>query len=153
MANQWSNDDDRLLEVLHDALRIKREMPPEFVASGKAAYVWRTIGVDLAALTYDSAWDLVESATLRSESATLRALTFVSGGLTIDLELTSEEVLGQITPPAGGTVTALADAGDLGTAVVDDLGFFVLGPVPDEPFRLICRIDSGITVLTGWVSP
>ncbi len=57
MAGQWWSDDDQLLEVLRDALTTAREVPPGLVAAGKAAYSWRTIDAELAALTYDSAWE------------------------------------------------------------------------------------------------
>ena len=85
MATQWWNDDDQLLEVLREAVTIAREMPADFVAVGKAAYAWRTIDAELAALTYDSAWQTEELSLTRAESAELRMLTFASEGLTIEL--------------------------------------------------------------------
>jgi hypothetical protein len=62
-------------------------------------------------------------------------------------------VLGQLDPPDTGTVTARDDAGELASAEVDELGFFALRPVPTVPYRLVCSVDSGITILTGWVTP
>jgi hypothetical protein len=153
MAGQWWTDDDQLLDVLQDALTITREMSPDFIDVGKAAYVWRTIDAELAALTYDSVWDGGELALTRADSAMLRTLTFGSDALTIELELTSDEVLGQISPPEGGTVSLRTDTEELGRATVDDLGFFIVRPVPGRPFRVLCQTDSGVTVLTGWVSP
>ncbi|WP_328324481.1 hypothetical protein OHA70_33420 [Kribbella sp. NBC_00382] len=154
MAGQWWTDDDQLLEVLRDALTSASEMPPGFVEAGKAVYAWRTIDAELAALTYDSAWEGAEvGATRAAESASLRRLTFASETLSIELELTGDEILGQVSPPQAGTVQLAAGADDLGTIPVDDLGFFVVRPVPSRPFRIICRTDSGAAALTGWVSP
>lgn len=158
MPDDWLSDDDRLLAVLADALDDARAVPPRFVEAGKAAYAWRTIDAELAALTYDSAADLELAGVLRADSATLRALTFAAADLTIELELTAEALLGQISPVEAGDVTAYSgpvtdEVSTIGTAVVDELGFFVLRPVPGEPFRLLCRTASGTTVLTGVVSP
>ncbi len=153
MAGPWWRDDDQLLELLRDAMSTAREMPAAFVDAGKAAYAWRTIDAELAALTYDSAWDAEELTLTRAESAMLRTLTFTSDALTIELELTPHEVLGQISPPQGGTVRLTADSEDVGTTPIDDLGFFIVRPAPRHPFRLVCQIAAGITVLTGWISP
>ena len=161
MVDQWWSSDDRLLEVLKDALSTEHAVPPEFIAAGKAAYAWRTIDAELAALTYDSANDLV-SAT-RAESATLRALTFASAGLTIELEVTPDALIGQISPVQAGRITAYVGATEpgaaeigsteAGSAVIDELGFFIIRPVPADTFRLLCQTASGTTVVTGPISP
>jgi hypothetical protein len=155
MADQWWNDDDQLMAVLQDALNAAADMPPEFVDAGKAAYAWRTIDADLAALTYDSAWDADQLSTAtRTEHATLRALTFASDELTIEVEITDDAVLGQIMPTQAGSVTiSVVDGPELGPVPIDELGFFVVRPVPAGAFRLLCRTASGATAITGWVSP
>lgn len=154
MAGQWWSDDDQLFEVLRDALTTAREVPPGLVEAGKAAYSWRTIDAELAALTYDSAWEGEEVVLTRAaESASLRRLTFASEAMSIELELTPGEMLGQVSPPQAGTVQLTDGSDGLGTTPVDELGFFVVRPVPRRPFQLICRTDSGATVQTGWVSP
>ena len=125
--------DDELLDALRDALVTTEEVPRAFVEAGKAAFVWRTIDAELAALTYDSAWDSPAVPAIRSESATLRSLTFASDGWTIEIELTPDGVLGQLDPPEAGTVSARGDGGKLASAEIDDLGFFALRPVPTAP--------------------
>ncbi|TDD46695.1 hypothetical protein E1263_36040 [Kribbella antibiotica] len=148
------NDDGQLLEVLRDALVTEQEVPRAFVEAGKAAFAWRTIDAELAALTYDSAWAGLEAAPVRSaESATLRSLTFASDGWTIEIELTPEGLLGQLDPPAAGEITARTDSGVLATGRVDELGFVVLKPLPKVPYRLVFVADDGPTILTGWVTP
>ncbi|WBQ08233.1 hypothetical protein [Kribbella sp. CA-293567] len=153
MDVQWWIDDEELLEVLRDAMSTAREMPAGLVAAGRAAYAWRTIDAELAALTYDSAWETEELALTRAESAELRTLTFSTEGLSIELELTPHEVLGQLSPPQPGTVRLSSDSDALGTLPIDDLGFFIVRPVPRHPFRVICETAAGFTVLTGWISP
>lgn len=153
MAGQWWNDDDELLEVLRETLIATRELPRDFVEVGKAAYAWRTIDAELAALTYDSAWGTAELSLTRAESAELRTLTFSSDGLIIELELTPDEVLGQINPPQPGTVRLATDSDTADATPIDDLGFFIVRPVPPHPFRVLCETTTGTTVLTGWISP
>jgi hypothetical protein len=162
MPDEWWSDDDRLLATLEDAVSSAQAVPSSFLAAGKAVYAWRTIDAELADLTYDSAADPELLSAIRAESATLRALTFASAGLTIEIEVTPEELLGQISPVQAGQVTAYAvtaeasgsteESSGLGTAVIDDLGFFVIRPLPAEAFRLLCRTASGTTVLTGLIS-
>lgn len=159
MPDEWWSDDDRLLATLDDAVSSARAVPSSFLAAGKAVYAWRTIDAELADLTYDSAADPELLSAIRAESATLRALTFVSAGLTIEIEVTPEGLLGQISPVQAGQVTAYAGTADAGeeksgfdTAVIDELGFFVIRPLPAEAFRLLCRTASGVTVLTGLIS-
>jgi hypothetical protein len=151
MDLDWN--DDELLDALRDALTTADDVPRTFVEAGKAAFVWRTIDAELAALTYDSAWDLPAPMAVRSESAILRSLTFASDGWTIEIELTPDGVLGQIDPAESGSVSARGDGGIFAAADIDDLGFFALRPVPTVPYRLVCTTGSGTTILTGWITP
>ncbi|MGZ0153393.1 hypothetical protein ACXJJ3_40450 [Kribbella sp. WER1] len=147
------NDDEKLIEALRVAFAAADDVPPGFLEAGKAAFAWRTIDAELAALTYDSAQEQPAALAVRSESAVLRSMTFASEGWTVELELTPDAVLGQLDPPEGGSVTARGDGGTLATADIDALGFFVLGPPPTVPYRLVCTTGSGITILTGWITP
>jgi hypothetical protein len=154
VADRWWVDDDRLLAVLKEALGAAHAVPREFVEAGKAAYAWRTIDAELAALTYDSAGDAgVPSAATRADPAALRALTFASAHLTIELEITPDAVLGQLTPAQAGSVSAHVGAGEVASAPIDELGFFIVSPVPTQSFRLLCQTTSGDSSLTGWISP
>ena len=84
VPESWA-DDDQLFATLKEALRAGRAVPPEFVEAGKSAYAWRNIDAELASLTYDSTRDLVSS--VRAETASIRALTFTSAHLIIELEV------------------------------------------------------------------
>jgi hypothetical protein len=155
VASQNLSDDEQLLVVLREALAAARAVPPEVIAAGKAAFAWRTIDAELAALTYDSAEtaDMLAAGT-RAEPASLRALTFTGADMTIELEVTSEALVGQITPARGGqSVAVRVGTTEVASAVADEVGYFSLRPVPTEPFRLLIRTADGTSVLTGWVSP
>lgn len=47
--------DEELLAELGAALRTAEEVPAGFVNAGKAAFAWRGVDAELAALTFDSA--------------------------------------------------------------------------------------------------
>jgi hypothetical protein len=146
-------DDEQLLAALRESVRARQAVPEEFVATAKSAYAWHNIDAELAELTYDSSRppDQDAVASMRSESASIRALTFTSAHLSLELEVTEGSLLGQIIPPQPGTVEAQTRAGATTSTPVDEIGCFALDPVPASPFRLRCRTADGADVLTGWI--
>jgi len=144
-------DDEELLAALGEALRARREVPEWFVETGKNAYAWHNIDAELAQLTYDSLVDRERAAVVRSEAASIRALTFTSTRLSIELEVGQGSLLGQIIPPRAGTLEVHTTAG-VTSSPVDEIGCFAVAPIPNSPFRLRCRTEDGADVLTGWVT-
>src|SRR2546430_2753133 len=140
MTSFW-DDDERLLAELGAALRTEAEVPARFVEVGKAAFAWRTVDAELAALTYDSASEGVSW--VRSEPADLRALTFAARGLTIELELTEDALSGQVVPPRAGSVEVLLRDGSAGSVEVDEVGWFTIRPRPSGLFRLRVTTADG----------
>jgi len=154
MASQWWNDDEQLLASLKAALRAGYEVPREFVETGRSAYTWHNIDAELAALTYDSDLEAVAAGSAtRAQPAPLRALTFASAELTVELEVTSDALVGQIVPAQPGRVAAHLQSGQVRSEAVDEMGAFVFRPMPTEPFRLRCRTGTGADVVTGWITP
>ena len=86
MAKSW-DDDDTLLAALKQAVHARRDVPPEFVEAGKSAFAWHNIDAELAQLTYDSSREPHAALSVRAEAAPVRALTFTSARLTIELEV------------------------------------------------------------------
>jgi hypothetical protein len=144
-------DDEELLAALGEALRARREVPEWFVETGKNAYAWHNIDAELAQLTYDSLVDRERAAIVRSEAASIRALTFTSARLSIELEVAEGSLLGQIIPPQAGTLEVHTTAG-VTSSPVDEIGCFAITPIPTSPFRLRCRTEDGADVLTGWIT-
>jgi hypothetical protein len=144
-------DDEQLLAALGDAMRARQAVPSWFIATGKSAYAWHNIDAELAQLTYDSNTDTQRLAVVRSEHASIRALTFTTGGLSIELEVTEDCLLGQVIPPRGGTLEVHDKAGAITTTPIDEIGCFVVDPIPASPFRLRFRTADGTDVVTGWV--
>ena len=144
-------DDDELLAALGEAIQAREEVPEWFVETGKNAYAWHNIDAELAQLTYDSSRDRDAVAMVRSEAASIRALTFTSTQLSIELEVTAGSLVGQIIPPRAGTLEVHTTAG-VASSPVDEIGCFAVTPIPNSPFRLRCRTEDGTDVLTGWIT-
>jgi hypothetical protein len=152
------DDDEELLAALGEAIRAREEVPEWFVETGKNAYAWHNIDAELAQLTYDSDNDRDQGrdrdlvAAVRSETASIRALTFTSTQLSIELEVTEDALLGQVVPPRAGTLEVQTMAGTIATTPVDEIGCFAVEPIPASPFRLRCRTGHDTDVLTGWIT-
>jgi hypothetical protein len=144
-------DDEQLLAALGEAIRAREAVPAWFIETAKSAYAWHNIDAELAQLTYDSSDDTVGAAATRSENASIRALTFTSAHLSIELEVSQNSLLGQVIPPRAGVLEVHTKAG-VTTSPVDEIGCFTVDPFPSSPFRLRCRTDDGADVLTGWIA-
>jgi hypothetical protein len=145
-------DDEELLDALRQALRSREAVPSDFVDAGKHAYAWRNIDAELAELTYDSLSSAEYELELstRAEAASIRALTFTSAHLTIELEIVGDSLLGQVVPGQPAAITMQPRVGAGITLDADEIGRFWIEPVPAGLFRLHCRTATGIETLTGW---
>lgn len=146
------NDDDELLSVLRRAVAARQEVPAAFVAAAQAAFAWHNIDAELAQLTYDSVRDADLRAATRAEAASIRALTFTSGRLTIELEVTADALVGQVVPAQPATITVLPRIGAAVEVEADEIGCFAIEPIPLGQFRLRCESGDGTETLTGWVT-
>lgn len=145
------DDDERLFVELRAAVQAAAEVPSQFVEAGKLAFAWRTVDAELAQLSYDSATSGIMAGT-RADQATLRALTFVARDLTIEVEVATEALLGQVVPPKAGEVMVASRNSCGDTAPIDEVGWFVIRPVPAGMFRLHVRTADGESVVTQWTT-
>jgi hypothetical protein len=149
VLDDW--DDEQLLAALGEAIRARAAVPSWFTETGKNAYAWHNIDAELAQLTYDSRTDADAMAVTRSETASIRALTFTSAHLSIELEVADGSLLGQVVPPQAGTLETRTKAG-MTTSPVDQGGFFAVEPIPPGPFLLRFRTADGTYAMTAWVT-
>jgi hypothetical protein len=159
----WLADDDDLIGELGAAVREDDAVPQGFRQIARDAYVWRTVDAELAQLAEDSA---LSGPVLRGDPRDLdggpRSLSFVAGALTIELEIHPDAVRGQLVPAQPGAVRVQLDREETSdasetvaaqTIPVDDVGWFVVSPVPAGRFRLQVRTTLGTSVQTGWITP
>jgi hypothetical protein len=144
-------DDEVLFAALRQAIRNRRAVPPEWVAAAKNAFAWRNIDAELALLTYDSTQSPAAAAPTRSESASIRALTFSSPRLTVELEVTGDSLLGQVLPAQAAMIEVETRDGVAAAVPSDEIGCFSVHPIPVGTFRLRCRAADSSDVLTGWI--
>ncbi|MFB9547650.1 hypothetical protein [Micromonospora sagamiensis] len=150
---QWPPaGDDALLVELGAALHDPGPVSEEFLVAALAAFSWRTADAELALaeLTFDSACDREPAGLTRSTGAE-RTLTFRSGTVAVELEVTATGVVGQLSPARPGRVSARTAAGEYEEAPVDALGFFSMGVPPAGPVQLRAS-TTGYAVRTAWVS-
>jgi hypothetical protein len=153
--SQWWSDDDELLAALGDALRYSNEVPRRFVEVGKAVYAWHGIDAELAALTYDSAAAGAReelAVATREQLAPLRALTFASNQLRVHIDVLADALHGQVVPEQPGEIEVRTVDGGVCTVSVDEVGWFVIRPIPTGSFSLRCHMLDGTTVRTDWIT-
>lgn len=149
MRAQW-DDDESLLEDLREALQAVPPAPPEVVAGVKALYAWRTVDAELAALIYDSDLDDALLAGVRSDTANGRTLVYEVPGLSIEVDVAGDNLIGQALPPQPLSIEVQVSAGAGCRAEADDLGRFLITPVPASAMRLRCRTADGVQFTTPW---
>jgi hypothetical protein len=144
-------EDEALLADLAEALRETRPLTEGVAARAKGAFTWRTIDEDLltAELSFDSAH--TAGATRRSEASRGgRVLVFTTELRCVEVEVLSDRVVGQFLPPSTGEVQVEGEHGLLATVDVDELGFFLIEPVPEGLVRLRCTTPT-TRLVTAWV--
>ena len=151
VAESW--DDERFLTALQQARRARQAVPPAFAEAGKNTFAWHSIDAELAQLTYDSTRHTGRVPTARAEGASIRALTFSSVHLTIELEVTRDSLLCQVVPAQPAIIEVQARTGAATRVNADGIGCFSIHPIPRGLFRLRCQTAAGIDVLTGWITP
>lgn len=145
-------DDDELLVELQEALREQGPVPERVIEAGRAAFTWLTIDAELerAGLVFDSLEE-TGAGVRAAGSGTRRTLMFDSGSFAVEMEVDGRSVIGQLVPPAAGTVELMTPGGLVGSAPADELGCFQLELPAHGPVRLRCRAGEA-ELVTDWVT-
>lgn len=129
-------------------------VPPGVDEAARAAFGWRTLDADLAALLRDSADEAVEAGVRGPGGA--RQLSFETPALGIELEVTDvgpreRRVEGQLLPPAAALVTIERPGEDAVSVEADELGRFVLERLRAGVVRLHVRL-RGAQIAVPWTT-
>jgi hypothetical protein len=143
--------DEALYRELREALRDVLPQVDEVARRAKSAFTWRTVDEDLllAELSFDTA-RTADPALTRDAAQGNRVLVFQTDLQSVELEVLTDRLVGQFVPPSAGQVDVEGEDGVLATVAVDDLGFFVVEPVPATPIRLQCTTAT-TRLVTEWV--
>jgi hypothetical protein len=152
---------DALMSELGGLLARLDPVPPQLLDQVRRVFCWRSIDAELAELSFDSLVDRDLAVAVRSVSDSVlepRMLGFgavVDGeDLSIELEVSSLDgqctMFGQLSPAGASTVGLQARDGETVDVPLDELGRFVVRPVPRGPVRLQVQ-HAGRVVQTTWV--
>lgn len=158
MANN-PDPDEQLVAELREFFAEADPVPPLVIETAKASLGWRRLDADLAELLSDSALAEEPFALARGTGATVRAVTFSSGEVTIDLEIHLEDegrmLLGWLSPPTADTIQVHTVAETMVSADADRLGRFRVRIPSGGAIRLrVLGADGGSrpVVETSWIT-
>ncbi|MFF8593814.1 hypothetical protein ACF061_20670 [Streptomyces sp. NPDC015220] len=140
-------DEALLEEELRQAAAVLDPVPVELRQLALDAYALHDLDARVADLTFDS---LLDAIPVRGASDVPRMLTFQAGGLTIDVEVTGDGLMGQLIPPRPARIEVLHGPRPGARLTADDLGRFTGEAPPAGPFALRLR-TGGDTVVTEWL--
>ncbi|HJQ06121.1 MAG TPA: hypothetical protein VJ872_11790 [Nocardioides sp.] len=144
-----SMSDDELLAALGDAVAETGAVSDRRRDAARAAFTWRTVDEELAELLHDSLLDA--GAAVRSSGGTPRALTFGRSGITVEVEVDGDQVLGEVVDGAGAAVTLQRPDLEDGTVEADAAGFFRFSGVGAGLVRFVVEV-GGFSLTTPWVT-
>jgi len=151
--------DEQLMGELRAFFAEVDPVPPLVIEAAKASLGWRRLDADLAELLTDSALAEESIALARGSAASVRAVTFGSGALTIDIEVHVDDhartLLGQLSPGAPTTLEIQTTAEAPLSVQTDELGRFRVRLPAGGPVRL--RVlggegRAGPVVETSWIT-
>jgi hypothetical protein len=145
----WDDlSDDELLAELQAAVAEADLVTDRQREAARAAFTWRTVDEELAELLHDSA---LEMTGVRGADDAPRTLSFASGGLTLEVEIDGDVVMGQVVGAAASSVLLQRSISDDQPLEVDSAGFFRVEGVAAGPVRFV--VQAGDWTLTSpWVA-
>ncbi|GAB3852788.1 hypothetical protein GCM10028801_04320 [Nocardioides maradonensis] len=144
-----SMSDDELLAALGEAVGEAGAVSDRRRDAARAAFTWRTVDEELAELLHDSLLDA--GAAVRSSGGTPRALTFGRSGITVEVEVDGDQVLGEVVDGAGAVVTLQRPDVEDVTVEADAAGFFRFAGVGAGLVRFVVEV-GGFSLTTPWVT-
>ncbi|MER5717821.1 hypothetical protein [Streptomyces sp. NPDC002132] len=142
-----ADDDSGLEEELREAVAVLDPVPAELRRIAFEAFALRDLDARIAELTFDS---LVDAVPVRGAVDAPRMLTFDTGGLTVDVEVTAHGLMGQLLPPQPAAIEILEGPRAGAVLTADAMGRFTADAPPAGPFALRLR-TGGEVVVTEWL--
>lgn len=140
-------EDDCLEEELRQAAAILDPVPPEVYRTALEAFALIDLDAKIAGLTFDS---LTHGIPVRGVTDAPRMLTFDTGELTVDVEVTPHGMFGQLMPPQAARIEVLGGPRASRALDADELGRFTSDDPLSGPFALRVRAGADV-VVTEWL--
>ncbi|MFC5729197.1 MULTISPECIES: hypothetical protein [Nocardioides] len=148
--------DDELMAELAEAVAEQTTVTDARREAARTAFTWRTVDEELAELLHDSALDA--GAAVRSSADGPRSLSFGRSGLTLEVEVEGDQVLGQVIGEGAASGTEIPATVTLRRPGVEDTqveadrsGFFRFSGVGPGPARFVVK-QAAWSLTTPWVS-
>ena len=139
--------DTLLEEELRQAAAILDPVPAELRRVAVDAFALHDLDARVAELTFDS---LLDGIPVRGVADPPRMLTFSTDGLTVDVEVTADGLIGQLLPPGPAGIEVLSGPRAHARLTADDMGRFTGDAPPAGPFALRLRTGREV-VVTEWL--
>ncbi len=141
--------DDALLVELKQALeRSRHPDDDQLIANAQDAFSFLAVHDEFAALVFDSLWEDKLETTSRAVT-TIQTLAFESAELSLEIEVSADGVVGQVSPTGAATVEAERADGRRSSVEADEFGSFTLVTPGTGPMRFhVSRGAAG--VVTDW---
>lgn len=142
--------DDELLALLAAALAATDPVPEAVRVAARAAFTWRSIDEELAALVADTG--ALAGTGVRSVDQAERELTFRATDADVELLVTggdSARLLGQVTVAGPGTAKVEHADGSAEVVPIDAVGRFSLPLSWPGPVRVVLDLP-GVRLATSW---
>ena len=141
--------DELLLAELKQALaRSRHPHEDKLIADAQDAFSFLAVHDEFAALVFDSLWEDKLETTSRAVT-TIRTLAFESAEISLEIEVSADGVVGQVSPAGAATVEAERANGRRSSVDTDDFGSFTLLTPGSGPMRFhVSRGAEG--VVTDW---
>lgn len=148
-SRRWQ-DDEELVAGFARATR-SAPVPEPVLRAARAAFERRRQEAAhvLARLGYDSVLD-DEFVMRTGESDDRRIVTFDSQTLSVEIELSTDRLVGQLVPPMAAEVELVSATATIGRTTADDMGCFALERPPPGAVQFRCQVPGGL-VVTDWV--
>ena len=146
--------DDELGERLRTMFATDDPVPSAAIEAAKAAFGWRNIDAELAALISDS---LTAAVPAPVRGTPPRLLSFATEAVTIDLEVTAEDgtarILGQLAPAQPAEIVVDYIGGQR-TTEADPMGRFSVDGLPVDWLRVVVTVGPDrARSCTEWFKP
>ncbi|MEU3732239.1 hypothetical protein AB0E81_22935 [Streptomyces sp. NPDC033538] len=150
-SDQAFTDDELATGLLEEELRqaaaILDPVPTGLRQVAVDAFALHDLDARVAELTFDS---LVDAIPVRGETDPPRMLTFRADDVTVDVEVTSDGLIGQVLPPGPARIEVLSGPLAHARLAADELGRFTGEAPPTGPFALRLRTGREV-VVTEWL--
>ena len=149
-GQHWFDDDEALLAELRQAVDAGDDPgAAQLDADAKACFTWHSVDEELELLTLSHDSAVAPGAFRSGAGQSLRMLVFENDLVTVEIQVGSDTLIGQVVPVSAAAVVLEHVRGAITETQPDDAGFFLFRRPADGPVRMRIRTDPEL--VTAWL--